>query len=213
MTFKLTTLHDQPDLLEEAALLLITEWPRSLEARKASIETSKSTFPCSILLVDVSDRDKVIGFARLLEVVGDKTAALVESVVVDPKLRGHGLGRKLMEACENHVTSLGMNSLHLSTHDKQHFYSHLGYNDGPIVSGVRHSAKSIQESLVSVVGLAENVSTANDACADVKQGESMEIVNQVAPPPPPPPPKLPVVSGNSILSMTWMVKYFNQNLI
>ena len=64
-----------------------------------------------------------------------------------------------------------------------------------------------------MVGLAENVSTANDACADVKQGESMEIVNQVAPPPPPPPPKLPVVSGNSILSMTWMVKYFNQNLI
>jgi len=54
-----------------------------------------------------------------------------------------------MEACESHVINLGMNSLHLSTHDKQQFYSHLGYTDGPIVSGVRHSAKAIQESLVS----------------------------------------------------------------
>jgi len=68
--------------------------------------------------------------------------------VVDSKLRGRGLGR-IMEACESHVISLGMNSLHLSTHDKQCFYSHLGYTDGPIVSGVRHSAKAIQESLVS----------------------------------------------------------------
>ena len=82
-------------------------------------------------------------------IISSSLKIIISSVVVDPKLRGHGLGRKLMEACENHVTSLGMNSLHLSTHDKQHFYSHLGYNDGPIVSGVRHSAKSIQESLVS----------------------------------------------------------------
>ena len=70
-------------------------------------------------------------------------------VVVDSKLRGRGLGRRIMEACESHVINLGMNSLHLSTHDKQHFYTHLGYTDGPIVSGVRHSAKAIQESLVS----------------------------------------------------------------
>ena len=55
----------------------------------------------------------------------------------------------MMEACEKHVESLGMRSLHLSTHDKQQFYSHLGYTDGPIVSGVRHTAKAIQESLVS----------------------------------------------------------------
>ena len=49
--------------------------------RKASIQTSKSTLPCSIVLVDVNDTgdQKVISFARLLEVVGDKTAALVES--------------------------------------------------------------------------------------------------------------------------------------
>jgi len=42
---------------------------------------SKSDLPCSILLVDVTDEDdeKVIGFARLLEVVGDTKASLVES--------------------------------------------------------------------------------------------------------------------------------------
>jgi len=49
--------------------------------RKASIQTSKSTLPCSIVLVDINDNgdQKVISFARLLEVVGNKTAALVES--------------------------------------------------------------------------------------------------------------------------------------
>lgn len=51
--------------------------------RKASIQSSKDTLPCSLLLL-ARDRDvtsgaeKVVGFARLLEVVGDNSAALVE---------------------------------------------------------------------------------------------------------------------------------------
>ena len=33
MHHMLTTLHERPDLLDDAARLLIQEWPRSLEAR------------------------------------------------------------------------------------------------------------------------------------------------------------------------------------
>jgi hypothetical protein len=35
--FKVIKLHDVPDVMEETALLLNKEWPRSLEARYASI--------------------------------------------------------------------------------------------------------------------------------------------------------------------------------
>ena len=32
-SYEFTTLHERPDLLEDAARMLISEWPRSLEAR------------------------------------------------------------------------------------------------------------------------------------------------------------------------------------
>lgn len=51
--------------------------------RKASIQSSKSTLPYSLLLLASDNNDsgikRVIGFARVLEVVGDSSAALVES--------------------------------------------------------------------------------------------------------------------------------------
>ena len=56
-----------------------------------------------------------------------------------------------MEACENHVIKLGVTSMHLSTHDKQEFYRHLGYTDGPVKTGLRHNAKLIQNSLVCML--------------------------------------------------------------
>ena len=42
-----------------------------------------------------------------------------------------------MEAAEGHSVKAGYKSLHLSTHDKQRFYSRLGYVSGPAVSGRR----------------------------------------------------------------------------
>lgn len=54
----------------------------SYKYRKASIQTSKSTLPCSLLLLANDEgvaTQKVIGFARVLEVVGDSSGALVES--------------------------------------------------------------------------------------------------------------------------------------
>lgn len=39
-----------------------------------------------------------------------------------------------MEAAELHATRQSYRSMHLSTHDKVRFYSHLGYVSGPKVS-------------------------------------------------------------------------------
>ena len=42
-----------------------------------------------------------------------------------------------MEEAEAHARSNGVDMIHLSTHDKQSFYSHLGYVTGPVVSPQR----------------------------------------------------------------------------
>lgn len=41
--------------------------------------------------------------------------------------RGKGYGRTLMEKTERYARSRGFKRLCLTTHDKQHFYAHLGY--------------------------------------------------------------------------------------
>ena len=50
------------------------------------------------------------------------------SVVVAPCLRGQGIGTQLMQRAETHCKdSLGIQTVYLSTYDKQSFYSKLGY--------------------------------------------------------------------------------------
>ena len=63
-----------------------------------SIQDSQDTLPCSLV---VCVGGKVVGYVRLLEVLGRKGSVLVESLVVDPSMRGRGLGRRLMENAEN----------------------------------------------------------------------------------------------------------------
>ena len=63
-----------------------------------SIQDSKDGLPCSLVAcVD----GRVVGHVRLLAVLGRKASVIVESLLVDPSMRGHGLGRKLMESAEN----------------------------------------------------------------------------------------------------------------
>lgn len=42
-----------------------------------------------------------------------------------------------MQAAEEYVACRGYHTLHLSTHDMQGFYRHLGYQDGPPVTALR----------------------------------------------------------------------------
>ena len=64
----------------------------------------------------INDNDEVIGHVRVLKVAADKDstkAGLIESLVIASKMRRQGLGRRLMEAAEEHVK--GYDSLNIVT--------------------------------------------------------------------------------------------------
>lgn len=44
---------------------------------------------------------------------------------------------------------LGCRWVHLSTHDKQQFYSHLGYSNGPLVSPLRKCVSQLSSEQVT----------------------------------------------------------------
>lgn len=133
-------LHQRPDLLEACADLINEEWKRSRTSRIHSLQRSTHNFPMCLVLIrtqrtveETADgkmaksQCQLLGHARLSLVVGQPKSLFVETVVVAKALRGKGYGRKLMEAVEKYAKSRGYNRLHLTTHDKQHFYAHLGY--------------------------------------------------------------------------------------
>ncbi|XP_054833332.1 N-alpha-acetyltransferase 80 [Eublepharis macularius] len=133
-------LHQRPDLLEPCADLINEEWKRSRTSRIHSLQKSTENFPMCLVLIRIpraaeeaterkltQSQCQLLGHARLSRVVGQPKSLFVETVVVSKAIRGRGYGRKLMEAVEHYAKSRGYNRLHLTTHDKQHFYAHLGY--------------------------------------------------------------------------------------
>ncbi|XP_058845581.1 N-alpha-acetyltransferase 80, partial [Acipenser ruthenus] len=118
-------LHRHPDLVGACADLVNSEWQRSRAARIHSLEKSCDGFP--VCLVLVSRADQLLGHARLSLVVGQPRSLFVETVVVSREPRGKGYGRRMMEATERYARSRGFWRLCLTTHDKQHFYAHLGF--------------------------------------------------------------------------------------
>lgn len=121
-------LHHRLDLLEACADLVNAEWPRSRAARIHGLQKSCQNFPvCLVLLERAADEEQLLGHARLSRVVGQCASLFVETVVVCQAQRGKGYGRKLMEAAERYARTRGFRRLCLTTHDKQHFYAHLGY--------------------------------------------------------------------------------------
>ncbi|XP_068589108.1 N-alpha-acetyltransferase 80 [Cebidichthys violaceus] len=121
-------IHRRPDLLASCADLVNSEWRRSQAARVHSLQKSCPEFPlCLVLLRGGGETERLLGHARLSRVVGRSGSLFVESVVVSDAERGKGYGRTLMEEAERYAQSRGFKRLCLTTHDKQHFYSHLGY--------------------------------------------------------------------------------------
>ncbi|XP_071984338.1 N-alpha-acetyltransferase 80 [Engystomops pustulosus] len=122
----LVPLHHRPDLTASCAELLNQTWKRSLGARLHSLQRSSDDFPVCLVLIGAPE-GPALGHARLCRVLGFQDSLFVESVVVSTDLRGKGYGRKLMEATERYARGRGYRNLYLTTHDKQDFYHHLGY--------------------------------------------------------------------------------------
>ncbi|XP_043563667.1 N-alpha-acetyltransferase 80-like isoform X4 [Chiloscyllium plagiosum] len=129
-------LHHYPEFVEACADLINEEWKRSKASRIHSLQKSSNCFPVCLVLIRTlknagrprnETKGQLVGHSRLSHVVGKPTGLFVETVVVAKEFRGKGYGRKLMEATEAYAKLRGFNTLYLTTHDKQHFYSHLGY--------------------------------------------------------------------------------------
>lgn len=140
---RLAALHTHTHLLSAVCAMLNEEWPRSTAARTRSLKMSSETPPTSLLLVHGGDcsgdcAEEVVvavAHARLSPLPGDTSALLLESLVVQRRMRSRGLGRRLVELTEQYAQRRGYSAIYLSTHDRCGFYSSLGYsNCHPVVT-------------------------------------------------------------------------------
>ncbi|CAM9355591.1 unnamed protein product, partial [Bubo scandiacus] len=149
----LVPLHQRPELLEACAELLGEEWGKSRASRLHTLQRSSDAFPACLLLLRSrgpaeapTAREgpcQLVGHVRLSRVASRPRDLFVESVVVARALRGQGYGRQLMEATERWARARGFGRLHLTTHDKQHFYAHLGFVLGEPVQSVAFLSPAI----------------------------------------------------------------------
>ena len=79
------------------------------------------------------DQGKVIGLMHVYErpALEKPCEAVVQSLIVDARLRNMGIGRALMDAAEAWARNIGLTNVILSTHidreDARTFYERLGY--------------------------------------------------------------------------------------
>ncbi|KAL3874848.1 hypothetical protein ACJMK2_037810 [Sinanodonta woodiana] len=205
--YNLLPLHENAEFYEECAEVLNEEWKRSLSARLYSLQKSCDAFPVSLILVEVNGSKKeVVGHSRVSVVQGREKSCLVESVVVKKNKRGMGYGRKVMKETEEFVKRKGYEWMYLTTHDKQDFYKHLGYDfcDPVIFHGF--SAHHLPDHMIQRFSESVNVnttgssSTVEDSFKSARSAPHTSPLSCGAQPPnksptaaplPPPPPPLP----------------------
>lgn len=126
--------------MKQTCALINSEWPRSETARMCSLQASCDTLPCSLVLTG-DDFNYVLAHCKLSPIQGKKKACFVQSVVVDKRYRGQGLGRLIMKFTEDYCrVVLGLNVIYLSTIDQDGFYERIGYQHCPPITmyGPRH---------------------------------------------------------------------------
>ena len=204
-------LHKEMKLIDGCAEVLNEEWPRSHTARVHMLGKSADTLPYCIVLC-IEPEHKVIGHARLCLVHGVEQACFIDSVVVSKSHRGKGLGLKLMTCAEEHALMLGYHHLYLTTHDKQHFYEHCGYQYcEPVVSFGSGSKLLTQEQLAKLFGDTK-INKSNTRVAEKSQNRAASLLPTsvtIPPPPPPPPPAVQSVKSSAITRLEkiyWMTK-------
>ncbi|XP_053932574.1 N-alpha-acetyltransferase 80 isoform X2 [Cuculus canorus] len=195
----LVPLHRRPELLEACAELLGEEWGKSRASRLHRLQRSSDAFPtCLLLLRSRSPAEapatapaahegpcQLVGHVRLSRVAGRPRDLFVESVVVARALRGQGYGRRLMEATEQWARERGFGCLHLTTHDKQHFYAHLGFVLGEPVQNVAFLSPAIPTEVLRLFSAPPSAATVTKP--RVPSTSPPLLLPPAAPPPPPPP--------------------------
>ncbi|XP_050425426.1 N-alpha-acetyltransferase 80 [Adelges cooleyi] len=145
--FGVLQLHRNKHFIKDCCAVINSEWPRSETARLHSLEASCDTLPTSLVLVKKLENNgnkAVIGHSKITPIPSMLGSCFVESVVIDHRYRGKGLGKFLMYKTEEYIKTLGINTVYLSTKDKEDFYSKLGYVRCPPVS-IYGSFSSVQK--------------------------------------------------------------------
>lgn len=187
----LVPLHQHPELLEACAELLAEEWGKSRALRLHSLQRSSDAFPtCLALLRAPAPAEPacphcLVGHIRLSRVAGQPGGLFVESVVVARALRGRGYGRQLMEATERYARTRGFRRLHLSTHDKQQFYAHLGFVPAEPVQIVPFLSPAMPAAALRAFSAPPSPTAATPA---VPAAPRPPLPPPAVPPPPPLPP-------------------------
>ncbi|XP_064288576.1 N-alpha-acetyltransferase 80 isoform X1 [Passer domesticus] len=193
----LVPLHQRPELLEACAKLLGEEWGKSRASRLHTLQRSSDAFPTCLLLLrgrgpseTPAAREgpcELVGHVRLSRVAGRPRDLFVESVVVARALRGQGYGRRLMEATEQWARARGFRCLHLTTHDKQHFYAHLGFVLGEPVQSVAFLSPAISSEVLRLFSAPSGAASATTTRPWVPAAPPPPLPPLTVPPPPPPP--------------------------
>ncbi|KAM4654657.1 LOW QUALITY PROTEIN: N-alpha-acetyltransferase 80 [Amazona ochrocephala] len=188
----LVPLHQRPELLEACAELLREEWGKSRASRLHTLQRSSDSFPACLLLLrsrgPAEAPSQLVGHVRLSRVAGRPHGLFVESVVVARALRGQGYGRRLMEATERWARARGFGCLHLSTHDKQHFYAHLGFVLGQPVQSVAFLSPAIPTELLRLFSTRAAADTTTTTTRPRLPPAPLPPLSPPAAPAPPPPP-------------------------
>jgi len=142
--------------VNQTALLLNSEWPRSLAQRHLNLRSllDKSTtyndknllkVPISLILISSKD-DQVIGHASLvrIEAIFDhesniqqstmskrENQAFLQSVLIHKDFRGMHLGKRLMQLCEEYFLTFALNQ------EQQNKESEESENSSPVALGVK----------------------------------------------------------------------------
>lgn len=127
MSLIVVPIHKYPEYLKECCNLINREWKRSETARLHSLQNSSDNLPTSLILLE--DK-RLIGHLKLSIIPSIRNACFIESVVIDPNLRGKGYGKVLMKEAEDYVKNiLNLDTIYLSTKGQEKFYEKLGYNE------------------------------------------------------------------------------------
>lgn len=189
--------HAHREYQEQCIDLLNSEWPQSRMARIRYLEKSCDELPVALLFLQ---ENHLIGHSCICSIPGRPKDCWVQSVVIDKTLRGRGLGKRLMLATEQYAKEkLGIETMYLSTHDKQAFYEHVGYELCPPVFNVGSSAKLLNDErfrkFTESISNATSTPIVKEVTKSQNDSAAQTIPLPTTAPPVPPPPPLPVDSN------------------
>ncbi|ELU02891.1 hypothetical protein CAPTEDRAFT_169672 [Capitella teleta] len=178
-----------------------------MTARLHSLAKSSEQFPLSLVLLEEGEKSEIVGHSRVCKVIGQPTACLLESVVIRRNKRGLGLGRILMRETELQSVRRGFTEAYLTTHDKQNFYAHLGYEYCSPVVTLGSASNLLSEHMCEKL-FSKKETLLKDTGT---KSPSSQLPPGAAPPPPgvpppPPPPQVKPKNTPSSLKISWMKK-------